>query len=115
MQAISPRPRSGSGPFRKLGYFFIPSLIALALAALLLGSALTLYRSNHNGRIYTGVFVQGHDIGGMTPAEASAALRDASPYSFSGSLTLVDPETDKSWSFTPAELGRRAALCPCSA
>ncbi len=104
MQAISPRPQSDRVA-RRLGYFFIPPLIGLTLLALILGAAMALYRADHNGRIYTGVTVQGVDVSGLTTAEAAAALRDATAYSTDGSVTLRDPATGQSWTFTPAQLG----------
>ena len=104
MQAISPRPQSDRAA-RRLGYFFIPPLIGLTLLALILGAAMALYRADHNGRIYTGVTVQGVDVSGLTTAEAAAALRDATAYSTGGAVTLRDPATGQSWSFTPAQLG----------
>ena len=33
--------------------------------------------ANHSGRVYTGVTIQGIDVGGMTPDEVAVALRDA--------------------------------------
>ena len=104
MQAISPRPQSDRVA-RRLGYFFIPPLIGLTLLALILGAAMALYRADHNGRIYTGVTVQGVDVSGLTTAEAAAALRDATAYSTNGKVALSDPATGQSWRFTPAQLG----------
>jgi vancomycin resistance protein YoaR len=105
MQAISPRSQTNNGLGRRLGYFLIPPVVTLALVVLLLGTAMSLYRADHSGRIYTGVTVQGVDIGGLTLEEAAAALRDTSAYSSAGNLTLVDPGTGQEWSFSPAQLG----------
>lgn len=105
MQAISPRPQTENGLGRRLGYFLIPLIVGLALVVLVLGSAMALYRAAHNGRIYTGVTIQGVDVGNMTTAEAAAALRETSAYSSQGQLTLVDPRTGEEWTFTPAQLG----------
>ena len=105
MQAISPRSQTNNGLGRRLGYFLIPPVVTLALVVLLLGTAMSLYRADHSGRIYTGVMVQGVDIGGMTLEEAAAALRDTSAYSSAGNLTLVDPRSGQEWSFSPAQLG----------
>jgi vancomycin resistance protein YoaR len=105
MQAISPRPRTDRSLGRNLGYFLIPPIVGLTLVVLILGAAMAIYRANHNGRIYTGVTVQGIDVGRMTPAEAAAALNDVTSYSNAGALTLVDPATGAEWPFTPAQLG----------
>ena len=105
MQAISPSSPGGRGLGRRIGFFLIPPVVTLALVALLVGAAMAFHRADYSGRIYTGVTVQGIDIGGLTPAEAADALRDTSAYSTSGNLTLVDPRSGAEWTFTPAQLG----------
>ena len=106
MQAISPRPqRAPMG--RNLGYFFIPPLVGLALLVLALGLGLSAYRAQHSGRVYTGVTVQGLDLGQMTVEEAQGALAGALPYAGAATVTLVDPATDDEWPFAPAQLGIR--------
>lgn len=105
MQVVSPRSQTNSDLGRKLGFFLIPPLITLAVVALFLGAVLALYRADHNGRIYTGVTIQGIDVGGMTPEAAIGALGSASSYSSSGSVTLIDTADGQEWSFTPAQLG----------
>ena len=92
MQAISPRSqRPAMG--RNLGYFFIPPLVGLALLVLALAVGMSVYRAQHSGRVYTGVTVQGLDLGEMTVAEAEAALVGALPYAGAATVTLVDPAT----------------------
>src|SRR5690606_18020297 len=105
MQAISPRPETNHSRRRGIGLFLMPPMIGLALVVLLLGTAMALYRADHSGRVYTGVTVQGIDVGGMTTEEAAAALRDASAYSSAGVITLADPRSGREWTFSPAELG----------
>ncbi len=105
MQVISPHSQTNRSLGRTLGYFLIPPIVTLALVVLLLATGMALYRASHSGRVYTGVTIQGIDVGGLTPEEAATALRDAAPYSSSGQLTLVDPRTGQEWSFTPAQLG----------
>ncbi len=105
MQAISPRSQSNNTLGRKIGYFLIPLVVGLALAVLVLGAAMALYRADHSGRVYTGVTIQGVDVGGLTPDEAAATLREATAYSTDGTITLVDPRSGEEWSFVPAEMG----------
>ncbi len=105
MQAISPRPQTNRSLSRGIGLFLMPPMIGLTLVVLLLGAAMALYRADHSGRIYTGVAIQGVDVGGLTTEEAAVALRDASAYSSAGSITLADPRTGREWTFSPAELG----------
>ncbi len=83
----------------------MPPVITLALVALILGATLSVYRANHRDRIYTGVTVQGVDLGRMTVEEATAALNEVSTYSTSGRLTIVDPASGAEWPFAPAQLG----------
>ncbi len=104
MQAISPRSqRPAAG--RNIGYFFIPPLVGLALLVLALGLGLSAYRAQHSGRVYTGVTVQGFDLGEMTVAEAEAALAGTLPYAGAATVTLVDPATGDEWPYAPAQLG----------
>jgi vancomycin resistance protein YoaR len=107
MQATRPypTPASGNSPARKLGYFFIPPLIGLALLALLLGALLTTYQARHSGRILTGVSVYGVDLSQMTPDEAATALAQVLTYSREGQITLVNPITGEKKTYAPAELG----------
>ena len=105
MQFTSPRLQTNRSLGRTLGYFLIPPVVTLALVVVLLATGMTLYRTNHSGRVYTGVTIQGIDVGGMTPDEVAVALRDAASYSSSGHMTLVDPRTGQEWPFTPAQLG----------
>ncbi len=105
MQFTSLRPQTNRSLGRTLGYFLIPPVVTLALVVVLLATGMALYRTNHSGRVYTGVTIQGIDVGGMTPDEVAVALRDAASYSSSGHMTLVDPRTGQEWPFTPAQLG----------
>ncbi len=105
MQALSPRTQRAPGLGRNLGYFLIPPIIGLTLVVVLLSLAMTAYRAQHNGRIYTGVTIQGMDVSGLTVDETTAALADALPYAGSARLTLADPATGQEWSYAPAQLG----------
>lgn len=109
MQATSryPRPLGKQSLGRNLGYFLTPILIALAVASMLLATALALYENRHRERVFTGVSVMGVDLSGMTPDEATAALAGALSYSNEAKLTLIDPASDRYWRYTPAQLGIR--------
>ena len=104
MQAISPRPQPTRSFAHNLGYFLIPPIIGLTLLVLVLALAMSAYRAQHSGRIYTGVTVQGIDVSEMTVQEATAALAGALPYT-AARITLVDPATGQEWGFTPQQLG----------
>lgn len=90
---------------RKLSYFLMAPLTALVILTVTLALIVTGYQQQHNGRIYTGVTVWGTELGGMTPAEAETALRNAFPYPGAPAIILENPATGQTWSKTPAELG----------
>lgn len=108
MQAVSKYPRSDElSVGRKLGYFFIPPIVGLAILALVTGIILTVYRAENRERIYPGVSIWGTDIGGKTVAEARTALNESLAYPQAGVITLVDPQSGESFEYTPAQLGIR--------
>ena len=74
MQFTSPRLQTNRSLGRTLGYFLIPPVVTLALVVVLLATGMALYRTNHSGRVYTGVTIQGIDVGGMTVAQYLARL-----------------------------------------
>lgn len=106
MQAsYSNRPK-GNGRFnRNFSYFLIAPLTALVILSMVLAYNISTYKSQHADRIYTGVNMQGIDLGGMTRDEAKAALSDAVPYTNEEAITLVDPNSGQQWTRTPNELG----------
>lgn len=80
-----------------------PALIGLAatLAALLV---LTFgYSLSHDGRVFRGVSVLGTDLGGMSSAEARAALSQAAAGYPSDQIALQG--STRNWTFSPADLG----------
>lgn len=62
-----------------------------------------LYEVWFNGRIFPGVSMLGVDLGGLTPEEAEHVISISFPYPRNGVITLK--HKDKSWQYTPAELG----------
>ncbi|WP_374687131.1 peptidoglycan binding domain-containing protein, partial [Promineifilum sp.] len=105
MQALSPRTQSARpAGARNLGYFLIPPVVGLTLVVVILAVAMSLYRAQHSGRIYTGVTIGGVDLGGLTVEEAQAALAGAAQTGASA-VTLVDPGSGQEWDFAPAQLG----------
>lgn len=62
-----------------------------------------LYEVWFNGRIFPGVSMLGVDLGGLTTEEAEHVIAISFPYPRNGSITLK--YQDKSWQYTPAELG----------
>ncbi len=79
--------------------------VFLVLAAVLVAGSigLGLYASAHGSRVYEGVSVAGVRVGGMTRAEARAALADRFETYLSTPLTLS--ADDRSFQVTPRELG----------
>src|SRR5438552_5314517 len=76
--------------------------LLIALLAVLFG-----YGAAHEGRVFRGVSALGKDLGGMTSADARAALSaaersDAAGYP-SGSLTVAG--AGRTWTLSPADLG----------
>ena len=86
---------------------FLFILRSLAFAALLLpvgvAAILTAYQLWHSGRVFTGVYANGLDLGGMRPAAAAVQLSQVLDYPQRGQIILRDGE--RSWLATPAELG----------
>lgn len=90
---------------RGLRWFLVPPLTALALLLLATAFIIVNYESQHDGLIYTGVRVWGVDIGKMTEAEAQQSLEQLLSGTTSRSITLVDPQTEQQWQYSPADLG----------
>lgn len=82
----------------------VPVTVAVlfSLAAVLL---LTAYQVRHENRIFTGVYLWGIDLSGMSRDEARQALTAAFPYAQEASIILVDPHTNQEWTRSPQQLG----------
>lgn len=106
MQGSAPRrqPAESDAFGRKLGYFLIPPLVTLVVLSLILAFVVAQYQGRHDGRIFTGVSVDGIDLSGMTPDEARAVLADRFPYTHDGQVVLSD-DGGAQYTFTPSELG----------
>ena len=67
MQATGPQPSPGNSPLgRKIGFLLLPPLLILVVVTLIFAFFLSQYRSEHDGRIYTGVRMGNIDLGGKT-------------------------------------------------
>jgi lipoprotein-anchoring transpeptidase ErfK/SrfK len=98
-----PRPSGLSGWQR------IAVVVGLAVVLLATMSvAATARVSASSGRILAGVTVAGVDVGGMTRAEAVAAVKATTEPKLRRSVLVVGG--DKRWRVTPARLGRGAAV-----
>jgi vancomycin resistance protein YoaR len=92
------RPRSTLG-----GRFILWLLTWIMGLALFGGIALWQYQSHYEGRILPGVTVNGVPLGGLTPDEAEAVLRDRLVVGNNATLTLT---TDtQSWTANSIDLG----------
>ncbi|MGA7733356.1 MAG: peptidoglycan binding domain-containing protein [Chloroflexia bacterium] len=61
------------------------------------------YTLSHDGRVYKGVSVLGTSLGGLTHAEAQAALTEAATGYPTGAVSVSG--AGKTWHFSPADLG----------
>lgn len=91
-------PRSTLG-----GRFILWLLTWIVGLALFGGIALWQYQSHYAGRILPGITVNGVPLGGLTPDEAEAVLRDRLVGGDNSTLTLTDGS--QSWSATAHDLG----------
>ena len=84
------------------------AIATLAIALFAIVAGLSLYGFSHGSRIYEGVHVAGVDLGGMTQAQARAALQEPLARSNTTPLTLsADGET---YTIVPADSGLRFNL-----
>jgi hypothetical protein len=106
MQATVPQRSAGDAKLgRKLGYLMLPPLLIMVLFTLVLATIVDQYRSDHEGRIYTGVRLGGVELGGKTTEEAQLALAEESPNLGAGSIKFVDPASGQQWTKTHTDLG----------
>lgn len=108
MQAAVPQPSPGDSKLgRKLGYLMLPPLVLLALFTLILATIVGQYRSEHDRRIYTGVRLDGIELGGKTAEEAQLALAEQFPSLQQGAINFIDPASGQRWTKTHTDLGMR--------
>jgi vancomycin resistance protein YoaR len=107
MQAVSPQPAPlFNGRFaRKLRYLLTLPIAAFVVVVLLFAIIASLYRGQHDGRIFAGVSMMGLDLSGMTPDEARSALTQAIPYTQEPAITFTYGSTNQTWQKSPLELG----------
>ncbi|MFW6068664.1 MAG: VanW family protein [Chloroflexota bacterium] len=102
----NPLSLPGDGAYsRGLRWFLVPPLTVLALLLLAAAFVIVNYEAQHDGVIYTGVRVWGVDLSKMSQAEAQQSLQQLLSGATSRSITLVDPETEQQWQYSPADLG----------
>ena len=105
------RPVSGRvrvRPGRGLARLLTAALLVLALVVVAGVVGLALYASAHTARVYQGVSIAGQRLGGLTRAEAGAAISARFTDYASTPLTLVaDGQTFR---LTPAEVGAQLDL-----
>jgi vancomycin resistance protein YoaR len=90
---------------RNLGWFMVPPITVLVLISMGLVILLASYQSQHQDRIYTGVYLWGVDLSGANQVEAQAALSGLYGYFDDPAITLIDPRTGQEWTRSPAEMG----------
>ncbi|MDJ0756024.1 MAG: VanW family protein [Ardenticatenaceae bacterium] len=105
MQANYPVTGKKSSWGTRLGWLSVGPMSALVVLLVILLLTLVSYQQRHDGRIYTGVYVNSIDLGELTPAEAANRLTAESGQIDGIPLTLVDPATGREWSLTSGDLG----------
>lgn len=90
---------------RRLRWFLVPPLTALALILLAAAFLIVNYESQHEGLIYTGVRVWDTDLSKKSEAEALQILRQRLAGNSERTITLVDPQNEQQWQYTLDELG----------
>ncbi|MFN2187334.1 MAG: VanW family protein [Candidatus Promineifilaceae bacterium] len=106
MQATNTAPSPGrSGLARKVSWFLAVPITAAVILAVLLFIVVTTYQQGHDDKIYTGVYVWGKDLSGLTQAEAVTVLEEAFPYPEQKTITMVVPDSGEEWTRTLADLG----------
>jgi lipoprotein-anchoring transpeptidase ErfK/SrfK len=95
---------------RRMRAVAIVGIVAGVLVLALGGAAFSAYRyeSAHADRILPGVSVAGVDVGGMTRAEAVAAVRGGAAVHLGATMTVT--AGDRTWTVTPQQLGQRAGV-----
>lgn len=88
----------------RIGWFSVGPLAGLIILTTILLLTSSSYTQQHRNRVYTGVFVAGHDLGEMTQEQAADVIRDLSSIN-NATITLIDPRTQQEWSWTHRELG----------
>ncbi|MGH2538742.1 MAG: VanW family protein [Candidatus Promineifilaceae bacterium] len=104
MQATLDQPRLPTAA-RKLGWFFVAPLTAVALLAICAALVAGAYQTRHQGRIYTGVQVWGVDLSALTKEEARHALSQAAVFPGDETIVLREPASGESWQRSTADLG----------
>ena len=90
---------------RGLRWFLVPPLTALALILLVAAFIVVSDESQLRGLIYTGVHVWGLDLSQMSQTDAQEALGRVLSNSSDRTITLLDPQSEQQWDYSPAELG----------
>lgn len=100
--------RGMHAPARKHRAIVVTAIVAGFLVLTVGGAAYAAFRyeQSHADRILPGVTIDGVDVGGMTKAEAVAAVRDAATVTLERNLELR--AGGRSWTVSLDELGRRS-------
>ncbi len=86
-------------------WFLLAFLIGLVAATAIGVGALYAYDQQYSGRVLPGVTVDGHDLGGMSPDAASAALANAYADLSEGRIVVTAPDGEHVIAYT--DIGRR--------
>ncbi|MDX1612873.1 MAG: VanW family protein [Candidatus Promineifilaceae bacterium] len=90
---------------RNLSWFLAAPVTAVVLLVLIISVVVSLYRQQHDGRVFTGVMVAGVDLGQQSQVEAGQMLDEVLVFPRQGQIVLSDPTSGQEWALAPAELG----------
>ena len=96
---------AGSPHLRNLSWFLTIPIVVGVVLSLAVALTVAIYQGRHTGRVFTGVSMWGVDLSGMDRDEVSAIVATFLPDTTSDIITLVDPDTGREYTYTPAELG----------
>ncbi len=102
MQATVNYPQSNW--LSKIGWFSIGPLTGAIILATILLLTSSSYSQKHANKVFTGVYLAGHDLSELTLEETTAKI-NALGLTDSTTITLVDPGTGEEWVWTHNELG----------
>jgi vancomycin resistance protein YoaR len=83
----------------------ILAVVGAVLWALLMTLALAAYQRYIEDKIVPGAQIMGVSVGGMTPAQALAAVEDRFSYDQEAVFTFREPGTDRFWQLSARDLG----------
>ena len=89
----------------RLRWFSIGPLTGLIVVGIYILLVMNSYQTQHENRIYTGVYVNQVDLGQLTTSEAEQLLTQPLSTNQNQTITLVDSASGREWIYSAADLG----------